>query len=83
MGIIIYLLLEFIKRIEGIEMQKSQQSNRVSRRNSFSNFNEGPKELFQSGYGERFWLKNRGKEEFIAFSDSALVELRKYFDSLD
>lgn len=42
-----------------------------------------PSELFQSGFNERTWLKNRGKEEYISFSDKALVELRKYFNSLD
>ena len=44
---------------------------------------EPPKELFQSGFEERYWLKNHGKEEFINFTDKALLELRKYFESLD
>jgi hypothetical protein len=44
---------------------------------------EPPKELFQSGYEERYWLRNHGKEEFINFTDKALLELRKYFESLD
>lgn len=44
---------------------------------------EPPKELFQSGFEERYWLRNHGKEEFINFTDKALLELRKYFESLD
>jgi hypothetical protein len=44
---------------------------------------EPPRELFQSGYEERYWLRNHGKEEFISFTDKALLELRKYFESLD
>lgn len=42
-----------------------------------------PGELFQSGFEERYWLRNHGKEEFISFTDNALLELRKYFESLD
>jgi len=44
-------------------MQKSRTNsiNNTEKEDAFSNFNEGPKELFQSGFGERFWLKNRGK----------------------
>lgn len=28
-------------------------------------------------------MRNHGKEEFINFTDKALLELRKYFESLD
>lgn len=39
--------------------------------------------MFHNGFGERAWLKSHGKEEYISFSDKALIELRKYFNSLD
>lgn len=32
-----------------------------------------PGELFQSGFEERYWLRNHGKEEFINFTDKALL----------
>lgn len=35
------------------------------------------------GFGERTWLKSRGKEDCIDFKDEQLVKLRKYFGSLD
>lgn len=35
-----------------------------------------------SEFGERRWLKNHGKEQFIHLDD-ALMQLRIYFNSLD
>lgn len=56
----------------------SQVKSRISKE-EIEEISEAPKELFQSGYLERYWLRNHGKEEFITFTDKALLELRKYF----
>ncbi len=34
-------------------------------------------------YNERKWLKGHGKEDYIDFKDTEILELRKYFKSLD
>jgi|JI9StandDraft_2_1071091.scaffolds.fasta_scaffold384498_1 hypothetical protein len=60
----------------------SQVRSRISKED-IEEISEPPKELFQSGYEERYWLRNHGKEEFITFTDKSLLELRKYFESLD
>ena len=40
------------------------------------------KSTFHSGFGERTWLKKHGKEKYLSFSEEAILELRKYFNSL-
>lgn len=52
-------------------------------KSNIDSVSQPPTEVFHNGFGERAWLKNHGKEEYIAFSDKALIELRKYFNSLD
>lgn len=42
-----------------------------------------PTETFISPFDQRRWLKTHGKSACINFSDEALQQLRKYFDSLD
>jgi hypothetical protein len=34
-------------------------------------------------YNERKWLKTHGKEDYIDFKDSEIIQLRNYFKSLD
>lgn len=61
-------------------MSRSPQQSRISFEGDIS---QPPAEIFCSGFDERAWLKSRGKEDYISFSDKALIELRKYFNSLD
>lgn len=51
--------------------------------NTKDEISEPPSEIFHSGFGDRSWLKKHGKKNLIVFNDEALLELRKYFNSLD
>lgn len=57
--------------------------SRINPKKDNESISKPPAEIFQSGFNERVWLKNHGKEERISFSDKVLMELRKYFNSLD
>jgi hypothetical protein len=73
-------------------MNRSKSNGKFISLNSYSNSQVNQSfepitkpltETFYSEYGERKWLLNHGKSNCINFSDQALMELRKYFDSLD
>lgn len=64
-----------------------ERTNAKSRMTSTRPHSQGSKPIpgciFQSAFGERKWLTKHGKEKFIMFNDDSLLELRKYFNSLD
>ncbi|KRX08978.1 hypothetical protein PPERSA_08181 [Pseudocohnilembus persalinus] len=68
-------------------MEQSKRSGySQNQQNESEEFKCQPKQskyIFNSGYNERKWLKNRGKEDYIDFKDDQILELRKYFRSLD
>ena len=69
-------------RVMSLSSSQVNSRSRVSKE-EIEEISQPPKELFQSGYGERYWLRTHGKEDYITFTDNSLLELRKYFESLD